>query len=138
MRHWRFESHETIRAGQPKFSGASSRSGLTGRAPDQRRGGAFDGRIEVSIVPIGIDSNSLSAYVAAPSRCSRERARASDLRRWETIISGDLDEILRVVRRNARDVLQGRAVRVLTQIRIDDRRDVAGTRSRRCAPFLKN
>jgi uncharacterized protein (TIGR00106 family) len=40
-----------------------------------------------------------------------------------TIISGDLDEILQVVKTMHESCFSGEVTRVLTQIKIDDRRD---------------
>ncbi|HYA42208.1 MAG TPA: MTH1187 family thiamine-binding protein [Syntrophobacteraceae bacterium] len=40
-----------------------------------------------------------------------------------TIISGDLDDILSAIRRMHESLFTAGAVRVLTQVRIDDRRD---------------
>jgi uncharacterized protein (TIGR00106 family) len=44
-----------------------------------------------------------------------------------TILSGDLDEVLAVVRKMHESLFEEGAPRVLTQIKIDDRRDRAGT-----------
>lgn len=80
--------------------------------------------VEVSIVPIGTGGPSLSAYVA---RCLHVLQGTDDVRyqltSMGTIIEGDLDRILAVVRQ-MHEVPFGQGIaRVVTTIRIDDRRD---------------
>ncbi|SHE38696.1 uncharacterized protein, MTH1187 family [Desulfofundulus australicus DSM 11792] len=80
--------------------------------------------VEVSIVPVGTGDTSLSAYVA---RCLEvlkdEKHIRYQLTPMGTIIEGDLDVLLAVIRR-MHEVPFGREVtRVVTTIRIDDRRD---------------
>jgi uncharacterized protein (TIGR00106 family) len=82
--------------------------------------------VEVSIVPIGIENTSLSSYVAGALKVLAESALEHQLTAMGTIISGDLDEILTEVRRMHETCFRAGAGRVLTQIRIDDRRDFAG------------
>ncbi len=80
--------------------------------------------VEVSVVPIGTDGPSLSAYVA---RCVEilqgEKALHYQLTPMGTIIEGDLDVILQVVRRMHEVPFNQGIARVVTTIRIDDRRD---------------
>jgi len=80
--------------------------------------------IEVSVVPIGTDSPGLSTYVAG---CIKVLQRAEgikyELTSMGTIIEGELDRVLSVVR-EMHEVPFGTGVsRVVTTIRIDDRRD---------------
>lgn len=85
--------------------------------------------VEVSIVPLGTGGTSLSPYVAA---CEKElRANSAgltyQLTAMGTIIEGDLDRILELVRRLHEVPFQSGALRVSTSIKIDDRRDKSGT-----------
>lgn len=80
--------------------------------------------VEVTIVPLGTGSASLSHYVAG---CHKVLAEAKDIKYqltpMATVIEGDLDRILEVVRRMHEVPYTAGAVRVSTSIRIDDRRD---------------
>ena len=79
--------------------------------------------VEVSIIPLGVSGPSLSGYVAKVLSVLRESSLAYELTAMGTIISGDLDEILSVVRRMHESLFSSDVTRVLTQIKIDDRRD---------------
>lgn len=80
--------------------------------------------VEVSVVPIGTGSTSVSEYVAACHRVLKEETRIHyQLTPMATILEGDLDILLEVVRK-LHEVPYGKgAERVYTSIRIDDRRD---------------
>jgi uncharacterized protein (TIGR00106 family) len=79
--------------------------------------------VELSIVPIGIESTSMSSYVAGAIKVLEKTSLKYELTGMGTIISGDLDAIFRIVRQMHESVFAAGAMRVLTQIRIDDRRD---------------
>jgi uncharacterized protein (TIGR00106 family) len=83
--------------------------------------------VEVSIVPIGVAGTSLSGYVAAALEVLRASTVHHELTAMGTILSGDLDEIFLVVRKMHESLFERGAPRVLTQIKIDDRRDRAGS-----------
>ncbi|MFU8794220.1 MAG: MTH1187 family thiamine-binding protein [Dethiobacteria bacterium] len=85
--------------------------------------------VEISIVPLGTGSTSLSYYVAA---CEKELQNHSkdlyyELTAMGTIIEGDLDCILAVIRRLHEVPFKKGALRVSTHIKIDDRRDKVGS-----------
>lgn len=80
---------------------------------------------QVTIVPIGTGSTSLSSYVA---EIHRVLEGAGDSIRFEmtpmsTILEGELDDILRLVRQLHEAPFRGGAMRVSTTLTIDDRRD---------------
>jgi uncharacterized protein (TIGR00106 family) len=77
----------------------------------------------VTVAPLGTATPSLSGYVASVERVLRESGLTHQLTAMGTIIEGDLDEILRVVRRMHERPFADGAVRVSTFIKIDDRRD---------------
>lgn len=93
--------------------------------------------VEISIVPIGIESTSLSSYVARAVRVLKESSLQYELTGMGTIISGDLDEIWRVLRAMHESCFGLEVSRVLTQIRIDDRRDRKGTAEEKVRSVLK-
>ncbi|SDE95315.1 MTH1187 family thiamine-binding protein [Sporomusa acidovorans] len=80
--------------------------------------------VEVTIAPLGTGTPSVSQYVAG---CHRVLAKASDVKYqltpMSTIIEGDLDRILEVIRQMHESPFAAGAQRVSTSIRIDDRRD---------------
>jgi len=83
--------------------------------------------VELSIVPIGIESTSLSSYVAGAIKVLEKTALKYELTAMGTIISGDLDDIFKTIRQMHESCFSAGAMRVLTQIRIDDRRDRAAS-----------
>ena len=84
--------------------------------------------VEVTIAPTGTETTSLSQYVAA---CHRVLMGTSglkyELNPMGTVIEGDLDLILTVIRRMHEVPFTEGAQRVSTLIRIDDRRDKVAT-----------
>ncbi|NMB40563.1 MAG: MTH1187 family thiamine-binding protein [Firmicutes bacterium] len=85
--------------------------------------------LDVTVVPLGTGSTSLSSFVAA---CQRELQQHGEGLKFEltamgTIIEGDLDRILALARRLHEVPFKHGAMRVNTIIRIDDRRDKAGS-----------
>ena len=84
--------------------------------------------VEVTIVPMGTATTSLSRYVAD---CHKVLMAAGDLK-YElhpmgTIIEGELPRILEVIRQMHEVPFAAGAGRVSTLIRIDDRRDKEST-----------
>jgi uncharacterized protein (TIGR00106 family) len=79
---------------------------------------------EVSVVPLGTKTPSVSQYVArAVKVLERDKDVKYQVTAMGTILEGDLDRILAVVKRMHEAVLVEGVVRVLTTIKIDDRRD---------------
>jgi uncharacterized protein (TIGR00106 family) len=81
----------------------------------------------LTITPLGTATPSVSRYVAGVERILRESGLKNQLTAMGTIIEGDLDEILAVVRRMHEHPFAQGALRVSTSIRIDDRRDEVAT-----------
>lgn len=79
---------------------------------------------EIKIVPVGTDSASFSSTVAACFRVAEEtpgvQARITPT---STILEGDLEQVLGVVRRMHRVPFREGVERVITQVFIDERRD---------------
>lgn len=80
--------------------------------------------VEVTIVPIGTGDTSISAFVA---RCHEVLKGENDIEHMltpmGTVLEGDLDKILALIRRMHEVPFGNGAQRVSTQIKIDDRRD---------------
>ena len=83
--------------------------------------------VEVSVLPIGAETRSMSSYVAGAIKVLEKTALKYELTAMGTIISGDLDGILKAIRQMHESCFDAGAMRVLTQIRIDDRRDRKGS-----------
>jgi uncharacterized protein (TIGR00106 family) len=81
---------------------------------------------EISVVPLGTKTPSVSQYVArAVKVLEREKDLKYEITPMGTIIEGDLDRILAVVRKMHEGVFGEGVTRVLTTVKIDDRRDKA-------------
>ena len=79
----------------------------------------------LTITPLGTATPSVSHYVAGVERILRETGLTHQLTAMGTLIEGDVDQILAVVRRLHEHPFTQGAQRVSTSLRIDDRRDKA-------------
>ena len=79
---------------------------------------------EISVVPLGTKTPSVSVYVAAAVKVlQQEKGLKYELTAMGTIVEGDLDNILTAAGKMHEAVLNKGAFRVLTTIKIDERRD---------------
>ena len=78
---------------------------------------------EISIVPVGTDTASISDYVATALKIARESGLKYELSSMATNLEGDVGSILEVFRKMHESAFEQGAVRVLTALKIDDRRD---------------
>jgi uncharacterized protein (TIGR00106 family) len=81
----------------------------------------------VTVVPLGTATPSVSKYVAGVERVLRDSGLKHELTGMGTIIEGDLDAILPVIRKMHEQPFGEGVHRVSTSIRIDDRRDKTGS-----------
>ncbi len=80
--------------------------------------------VEVSVIPLGTETPSVSKYVAqAVEVLRREENIRYELTAMGTIIEGELERLLTLVRQMHQAVFDAGATRVVTTIKIDDRRD---------------
>jgi uncharacterized protein (TIGR00106 family) len=83
---------------------------------------------EVTVIPIGTGSTSLSAYVADMQRVLKTvEGITYELTSMGTIIEGPLGRILAAVEALHESPFRGGAQRVSTSVKIDDRRDKNST-----------
>ena len=85
--------------------------------------------VEVTIIPIGTQTTSLSSYVADLVK-ELENAPESikyELTAMSTIIEGNLEDLFKVIRRLHEVPFLNGAARVSTSIKIDDRRDIVAS-----------
>jgi uncharacterized protein (TIGR00106 family) len=81
---------------------------------------------EVSIVPLGTKTPSVSQYVARSIKTlEREKGIKYETTAMGTIIEGDLDRILAAVKKMHEGTFVEGVSRVITWVEIDDRRDKA-------------
>jgi len=86
--------------------------------------------IEVSIVPVGTPTPSISQYVArAVQILQGEPDIKYELTAMGTIIEGDLERLLTLAGRMHQSAFEAGVMRVATTIKIDERRDKALTMS---------
>jgi uncharacterized protein (TIGR00106 family) len=93
---------------------------------------------KVSIVPVGTGSPSLSEHVARAVRVLRqEKGLKYELTSMGTIIEGDVDNILSIVKKMHRAALGEGVMRVVTIIEIDDRLDKPSTMHSKVESVMK-
>jgi uncharacterized protein (TIGR00106 family) len=83
--------------------------------------------LEISVVPIGTSDTSLSAYVADCLRILKKEKVRYELSSMGTNIEGNLKDLLRIAHRMHLTPFKKGALRVVTTLKIDDRRDKKGT-----------
>ena len=94
--------------------------------------------LEVSITPLGTGSTSISDYVADCHKILEEEKQINyRLTPMGTILEGDLDVLLRVVRRMHERPFEKGATRVSTQIKIDDRRDTKASMEKKVSSVMQ-
>ncbi|GLI09363.1 UPF0045 protein YqgV [Paenibacillus tyrfis] len=81
--------------------------------------------VEVTVIPIGTETTSLSRYVADLHRLLEQAPEPIQFQMtpMSTIIEGELQDLFQVLRRLHEAPFQHGAQRVSTSIKIDDRRD---------------
>ncbi|MDR5659035.1 MTH1187 family thiamine-binding protein [Serpentinicella sp. ANB-PHB4] len=79
--------------------------------------------VEVTIIPIGTETPSISNYVAACHKVLKETDLKYQLTPMGTIIEGELKAILKCIEDMHEVPFNNGAMRVATTIKIDDRRD---------------
>lgn len=83
--------------------------------------------VQVTIVPLGTQTTSLSQYVANCHEVLEASGLSYELTPMNTVIEGDLNEILEIVKKMHEVPFDNGALRVSTEIKIDDRRDKQGS-----------
>ena len=80
--------------------------------------------IDISVVPVGTGSPSVSQLVAGAVRILKnEPGIKYELTAMNTVIEGDLGRLLSLAQRMHESAFNAGAVRVVTTLRIDERRD---------------
>jgi uncharacterized protein (TIGR00106 family) len=80
--------------------------------------------VEVTVVPLGTASTSLSTYVAEVEKVLKKFPKVKSLLTpMSTILEGEMADVLAAVRAMHETPFQNGAQRVMTRVSIDDRRD---------------
>lgn len=86
--------------------------------------------IEVGVIPLGTETPSVSRYVAGAVKVLRgEKDIKYELTAMGTIIEGSLERLMSLARKMHEAAFEAGAVRVVTTIKIDERRDEAASMS---------
>jgi uncharacterized protein (TIGR00106 family) len=83
--------------------------------------------LEISVLPLGIEGTGMSSYVADCLRVLRQEKVRYELSAMGTNIEGNLKDLLRIALKMHEVPFAKGAPRVITTLRIDDRRDKKGT-----------
>jgi uncharacterized protein (TIGR00106 family) len=83
--------------------------------------------LEISVVPIGTGDTSLSAYVADCLRMLKKEKVRYELSSMGTNIEGNLKDLFKIALTMHQVPFKRGAKRVVTTMKIDDRRDKKGT-----------
>ncbi|MEJ2746024.1 MAG: MTH1187 family thiamine-binding protein [bacterium] len=80
--------------------------------------------MEISVIPLGTNGPSVSRYVARALRILKEASSVEyELTAMGTIIEGDLDTLIELAKKMHKATFGKNVKRVVTTIKIDDRRD---------------
>ena len=85
--------------------------------------------LEISVVPIGTKETSLSSYVADCIHILKKEKLTYELTAMGTNIEGNLNKLIKLALKMHHAPFKKGSTRVLTTIKIDDRRDKKGTLS---------
>jgi uncharacterized protein (TIGR00106 family) len=83
--------------------------------------------LEISVVPIGTGNPSVSTYVADCIRILKKEKVKYELTSMGTNLEGNLRDLIQVAMKMHQTPFKKGALRVLTTIKIDDRKDKRGT-----------
>jgi len=84
--------------------------------------------LEISVVPIGTKGSSLSHYVADCIKVLRKEKKVTyELTSMGTNVEGSIKDLIKIALKMHEVPFQKGASRVLTTLKIDDRRDKKGT-----------
>ena len=94
--------------------------------------------VELSVVPIGTGTPSVSKYVAGAVKILQaERDIKYKLTAMGTIIEGDLDHLMILVKKMHQSAFDAGVMRVVTTVKIDERRDKPSSMSRKVKSVQK-
>ena len=91
----------------------------------------------INIIPLGTDSPSVGNFVADCIKVLKDAGANFKMNAMGTVIDGDLDDILMLVRKMHSVPFEKGVQRVVTIVSIDDRRDKKVTSSEKVESLMK-
>ena len=86
---------------------------------------------EIAVYPLGTESTSISDFVAASDEILQNFPNVrSQINAMSTVLEGELNQVLQVIEQMHEAPFRQGTQRVVTSIRIDDRRDKASSMER--------
>jgi uncharacterized protein (TIGR00106 family) len=79
--------------------------------------------LEISVVPVGTESPSISSFIAQACREAQRNGIKYDITPTSTVMEGDLPALMHVAQQMHEAAFHGGSQRVVTNISIDERRD---------------
>jgi uncharacterized protein (TIGR00106 family) len=79
--------------------------------------------MEISVIPMGTGTPSISEYVTEAVKVLEEKGIKYELTAMGTIVEGELEKLLELAAKMHRAAINKGAPRVVTTIKLDDRRD---------------
>ena len=83
--------------------------------------------VEVSVVPVGTGETSVSSYVRAALKIIEETDLEYEINSMGTCVQGEWDEIFSTLKAVHDELAKMGCNRIVTTVKIDDRRDKFGT-----------
>ncbi|MCX8094553.1 MAG: MTH1187 family thiamine-binding protein [Candidatus Goldbacteria bacterium] len=93
--------------------------------------------MEISIIPIGTKTTSVSKYVASAVKIIKHHGLKYKLCPMGTIIEGDIEQLFNIAEVMHESVFREGATRVVTNIKIDDRRDKKSSMEQKIKSVIK-
>ena len=91
----------------------------------------------VNVIPLGTATPSVGSYIADCIKVLKEAGARFEVNAMGTIIEGEIDEILTLVKKMHTVPFEKEVQRVVTTISIDDRRDKEVTAREKLASVMK-
>jgi len=79
--------------------------------------------MEISVVPLGTSSPSVSDFIAKALKIIKDSGLKYELTPMATIIEGEIPQLLKIVEQIHSSLFDDQVRRIVTTIKIDDRRD---------------
>ncbi len=91
----------------------------------------------INVIPIGTATPSVGSYVADCVKVLKDAGANFEMNAMGTVIDGDLDDILMLVKKMHSVPFEKGVKRVVTTVSIDDRRDKKVTSSEKLESLMK-
>jgi uncharacterized protein (TIGR00106 family) len=89
--------------------------------------------VELSVVPVGTAETSVSAYVRAAVKVIEENGLDYEVNSMGTCVQGEWDDIFSTLKAVHEELVKMGCSRIVTTLKIDDRRDKYGTMNAKTA-----